>query len=185
MYAALFLVPWVLMYALSTLVMNHHDHGAPFQQPQFTPERTVAIESSFPAQATREEMAEQLLEELELPGRHDLGRVRDDGTLVINRHFPTGQRRITFDPKTRLAHIEQTTYDGTKVLSQLHRRRGYASPFLKDDLWGLSVDAFVIALLFWLISGLWMWWELRITRRLGAAALLAGSVAFAIFMVTL
>jgi len=37
-------------------------------------------------------------------------------------------------------------------------------------------------MIFWALSGLWMWWEMKVTRGLGAAALLAGAGLFALFL---
>jgi hypothetical protein len=40
-------------------------------------------------------------------------------------------------------------------------------------------------MLFWMISGLWLWWEIRSTRRWGMLALGTGLGIFAFFLVVL
>ena len=38
----------------------------------------------------------------------------------------------------------------------------------------VSVDIVVAAMVFWALSGVWMWWEMRATRRWGAVCLIVG-----------
>ena len=58
-------------------------------------------------------------------------------------------------------------------------------PYLLDDVWASSVDLFWIAVLFWSLSGLWLWWELKTTRRLGALFLSGGLAVFGLFLAVL
>jgi hypothetical protein len=91
--------------------------------------------------------------------------------------------RVTYDRTSRNAVIErQQAHTGT-VLERLHRRRGYQHPYFKEDAWAFSVDVFVAGMLFWVLSGLWMFWELKGTRSLGGIALLGGAAAFVFFLV--
>lgn len=61
------------------------------------------------------------------------------------------------------------------MLARLHMRQGFRSQYAVDDAWAVSVDLVIGDMLFWVGSGLWLWWELEITRRLGGLAMLAGS----------
>ena len=76
MYLALFLVPMVLMYALSTMALNHHHfvrglYGG--ERPPFKKERELDYLRIFPAGATPQTMA-RLTESV--PGRPP-GRARN------------------------------------------------------------------------------------------------------------
>ena len=64
----------------------------------------------------------------------------------------------------------------------MHRRRGY-NRYALENTWGFTVDAAVVTMMFWSLSGVWMWWELKSTRRLGWLSLTAGLALFAIFLV--
>jgi hypothetical protein len=66
----------------------------------------------------------------------------------------------------------------------MHRRRGYQHAAL-DDSWAFSVDLVIAAMIFWVLSGLWMWWELRATWRLGALFAAGGLALFALFLFTI
>ena len=71
------------------------------------------------------------------------------------------------------------------MLERYHRRRGYATGYGVDTAWAISVDLVIIAMVFWVLSGLWMWWEMKVTRIAGALAVLTGSALFAIFLATI
>jgi hypothetical protein len=70
-------------------------------------------------------------------------------------------------------------------LNRFHRRRGYAQSYLPDIVMAISVDAVIVALVFWALSGLWMWWEMRATRLWGIAFAGAGIGFFGLLMVVL
>jgi hypothetical protein len=40
-------------------------------------------------------------------------------------------------------------------------------------------------MVFWVASGLWMWWEMKVTRRLGLTALAGGVGVFALYLLTM
>jgi hypothetical protein len=68
-------------------------------------------------------------------------------------------------------------------LERFHRRRGFATGYALDTVWAVTVDALIVALVVWVLSGLWMWWEMTATRKLGAVAALGGLAVFALFVV--
>ena len=187
MYLALFLFPWVLMYAFSTLVMNHRalfvsrygEGPIPFET-----ERRIVYDGVFPENAGLETIAKQLLTSVGLDGAHGVSR-RKDGTIAINRNDLVTPRRLTYSPADRTLVIERMQRRPNAFLERFHRRRGYATGYGLDTVWAGSVDLFIIAMVFWVASGLWMWWEMKVTRRLGLSSLLGGVGVFALYLLTL
>jgi hypothetical protein len=187
LYLALFLAPWVLMYAVSTLAMNHRAHfiekygrgPAPWLKERELPYPGTLAEGTSPRDAAR-----QILDALELDGAHNVNR-RPDGTLVITRQDLLTPRRITYTPGTQQVLIEKTESRPHALLERFHRRRGYNTGYLLDTIWAVSVDLVIVALLFWAVSGLWMWWEMKATRRIGAVGTLAGLALFATYLLTI
>jgi hypothetical protein len=187
LYLALFLAPWVLMYALSTLVMNHRAHfvekygrgPAPWVK-----ERELAYQGTLPDQASPRDAARQILDSVDLDGAHNVNR-RPDGTLVITRQDLLTPRRVTYTPGTRQLLIERAESRPNALLERFHRRRGYNTGYLLDTVWAVSVDVVIAALIFWAVSGLWMWWEMNATRLVGAVGALAGVALFATYLVTI
>lgn len=184
MYTALFLSPWVLIYALSTMAMNHRaffqeyygDKGSTFEV-----EREFTYEGSIPEGADAQTMAALILTSLDLYGTHNV-RGSLEKTLTINRNDPTTPRRITFEPATGKLTIMRREFRTSEFLEHMHRRRGYRNDRFLEDLWAFSVDVFIVVMLLWAGSGLWMWWEMSITRKLGAACLLGSAAVFTFFL---
>lgn len=181
MYLALFLAPWVLMYTISTAEMNHRNlfpGGAPPFENAGQRKLTADVSTLPPAAA-----AQAILAELGMEGAHQLARPQPEGKLVILRHSALSPMRITYTPADRSAVLEKRTFRTTAFLEMMHRRRGWQHPYLLEDAWAFSVDLVIVVMVFWIVSGLWMWWELRVTRRLGALFLLGGMALFAFFLV--
>jgi hypothetical protein len=185
MYLGLALCPWMLMYALSTLAMNHRalftaNYGS--GPVPFVTEREMIYDRVFPPGSDLSTIAAQILVSVGLDGAHDVSR-RQDGAIVIARKDLLSPRRITFTPTTRRLLIEKTTSRPNEFLERFHRRRGYATGYGLDTVWAVTVDLVIVAMVFWTLSGLWMWWELKATWRLGTVALVAGVGLFAFFLV--
>ena len=188
MFTGLFLAPWMLMYALSTLVMAHRELVLSFystRTPAMVTERELDYTRSFSATATREDIGKQILQDLGLEGRYSVSGGRNGQPLVVNRQQALGARRITFDAAARKIGIQREEFRALTFLERLHRRRGYDQPYLLEDTWGLTVDMAVVVMVFWSLSGIWLWWELKPTRRWGLITLVAGPTLFAVFILLL
>ena len=187
MYLALFLFPWMLMYALSTAVMNHRAYfverygSGPIP---FEAERTITYDGVFPENAELRTTSQQILASLDLDGAHNVSR-RKDGAIVINRNDLTTPRRLTYSPADRTVLIERMAPRPNAFLERFHRRRGYATGYRLDTLWAVSVDLVLVAMMFWVASGLWMWWEMKVTRPLGLSALVLGAATFGFYLMLL
>jgi hypothetical protein len=187
MYLALFLFPWVLMYAVSTLVMNHRDIFTRKYGPgpiPFVKERQFVYDGTLPVDADPDTIARQILTSTGFDGAHTVAR-RKDGPVVITRNDLITPRRLTYSPADRTLLIETAERRPNAFLERFHRRRGYATGYHLDNLWAVSVDLAIVSMMFWVVSGLWMWWEMKATRVLGAAAILSGAGLFALLLTTL
>lgn len=188
MYLALFLTPWMLMYALSTMAMNHSHffddwYGEPERVYETVDERALNIE--FSEGVNNRQAAQQILDALGMNGAHGFNGTLENDRLVINRHNPVTPTRITFIPSSQKATIEEEVFRTPHVLERLHRTRGYKQDYWANDLWALIVDGVIISMVLWGLTGLWMWWELKITRRWGAIALAGGIALFSLFLFTI
>ena len=182
MYLGLFLFPWMLMYALSTLAMTHRSWFA--TQAPYEVERTVPFEAVFSESVEPKLVAGQVLASLGLDGAHSVTR-RKDGAYVINRSDLLTPRRLTYSPADHTVTVERLPLQTYSFLARFHRRRGYATGYGWDTAWAATVDVAIIGMMLWVLSGLWMWWEMTVTRRWGTVALLGGGGLFAAFLLTL
>jgi hypothetical protein len=188
LYLALFLTPWMLMYAISTVAMNHRGwfedyYGERAVQWEVESEERYAV--TLGADPSRAEVANQILSHLGIEGAHNTGG-RLGRRITITRDNPWDTRRITFTPSDSLLKVERRLSRLPVILESLHRRRGgYQHPIVTEHLWSVTVDLVIIAMMFWAGSGIWMWWEMSVTRRLGAIALGVGLLLYAFFLVTI
>jgi hypothetical protein len=179
MYLALFLTPWVLMYALSTLAMTHRAafhqsfHTSPWEK-----ETEQVLPARFSADATPDFMGDQILRYLHLDGGFRAALSKDKNTLTVLRNDPISPRRITYTLADGHLLVEKQAFAAQPFLERMHRRRGYGGSFVADNAWAVSVDVVIVAMTFWVLSGLWMWWELKVTRYTGIAVALSGIVLF-------
>jgi hypothetical protein len=188
LYLGLFLAPWMLMYALSTLLMTRRDFVLSFYPariPAMTVERELDYTRSFPANATPQQIGRGILEDLGLDGAHRLSGGTEGKPLVIDRLRSLGTKRIVFTPGNGKLTLEREEFRSLTFLERLHRRRGYQQPYAVEDAWAFTVDLAAIAMVLWALSGLWMWWELKPTRRWGAACLGFSAILFAVFAVAI
>jgi hypothetical protein len=188
LYLALFMSPWILMYAASTVVMNHRVlfrslYSGP--SPSLVMEREQPYDAVFSEGARPKQMADQILASLNLEGTFTANKRARDGAIVINRLDPITPRRITYQPADKKLTIERIPWETRAFLERMHRRRGYQYDRPLEDAWAVSVDLFIAAVILWVFSGIWMWWEMKATRRWGAIAAAAGIALFATFLVTI
>jgi len=189
MYLALFLSPWIVMYALSTMAMNHRKGLEEIfgnGPPKFERLKVVDVPAGVvKADSPRPENAKRLLDALKMDGMHNVPKARADGTLVVVRHPASAPVRITYRPDTGKALIEKQQGRFSFLLERMHRRRGYQHPYGVDKAWAFSVDLVIVVIVFWVLSGLWMWWELKSARRLGALSMAGGLALFAFLVAVL
>ncbi len=188
MYAALFLTPWVLMYALSTIVMNHREQFKEYYGGalvQWEHEREQPYTGKFTPETNARFMGEQIMRDLQLNGNFNVNMSKNRQKLTILRTHPVTPRRITYSLAEGKLLIEKQELRIQPFLESLHRRRGFQRMVLLDNLWGAAVDAVIVAMVVWILSGLWMWWELKLTRRTGAVFLSSGLVLFTVFLFTI
>ena len=186
MYLGLFLMPWIMMYALSTVVMNHrpsfskhYGGGLPWDREG---EQTLGLQ--FSPDATPQFMGEEILQALHIESDFyaTLSKNKQTLTIICTRLIP---RRITYSLADGKMLLEKQESAPQPFLEILHRRRGFGGRSLVGNGWAVSVDIVVMGMIFWVLSGLWMWWELKITRRIGALVAAAGLLLFALFLFTI
>ena len=177
MYLALFLTPWMAGYAASTLLMNHNA-----ARPQtFITDGARPYDAAFEPGTPPRAMAQQILSDLNLEGAFSVQPPAPDGRLTISRQDLVSPRRVVYFPADHRVTIEHVEADPVGFLYRFHRRRGYDQPFASDRAMAVSVDLVVVATVFWALSGLWMWWEMRATRVWGTLSAMAGFGLFALF----
>ncbi len=188
LYLALFLTPWMLIYALSGLVLNHGAavrafYGGSFGQFEKVEERPYS--AVFSTDADARVIGAQILDHLGLTGTFHVQGQPSSPRLVIVRNAPFAVHRITYVRAENRLLLEKQVFSAPVFLNRAHFRHGYEQPFLPAKVWAFVVDLAVAGMLFWAVSGLWMWWEIRPARLTGALVALAGCGLFAVLLFTI
>ena len=188
MYVALFLTPWMIVYGLSGLVLNHFPlvralYGENLQKFEKVEEREYTTE--FSADADARMIGAQILSDLGLSGSFNAQGNPQQPRVVINRGGALVAHRVTYFRNEHRLLVERQRLAMPSFVNRAHFRHGYDQPFLASKAWGVIVDLVIVSMLFWIASGIWMWWEIKPARLWGAAFGIGGLALFALLLVTL
>jgi len=185
MYLGLFLVPWILMYTFSSLVFNHFGtirgwYGGNLNVYEKADE--IEYKDAFSVDVTPKEAAKQILLDLDRDGPHLIrGHLKDNQFTVIRQNIYRNTRIIYFPKEGRII-IEEQKPQVPGMLTRMHMRHGFQQDYLPMKLWGLGVEITILAMLFWIASGVWLWWMIKPARLWGALSAIAGLGLFGILL---
>jgi hypothetical protein len=185
MYLALFLTPWILMYALSSLVFNHIGtisgwYGGRLNN--FEKVEEVDYRNALAVDLPPADAAKQILLDLNLAGAHFVPANSAPDRLVITRTASHTVTRITYLKDDGKLIIEKASPNLPSMLTRAHMRHGFEQDYPSVTFSSLAVELTVLAMLFWIASGLWMWWEIKPARKWGAVFALLGISLFSVML---
>ena len=183
LYLGMLLLPWLLMYALSTVLFNHGDTFRPYRpaDPQWLPwwEKSYAIEVPAGTDGLRATAA-RILADHGLTGA--FGVQRQGQRLNINVQNFRQPLRLSYDPAQRILRAEKKKTSWVEVFIRLHQRAGYGQPGWLNQLWAVMVDVYCVTTLVWIATGLFLWWKRPSVRGWGFVAIGGGVGTLAILL---
>src|SRR5689334_10556531 len=132
LYLGIGLAPWFLVYALSSVILNH---GNWFERPgDNVPEWTKRFERAYRLPPIKDDdsawvLGEKVLADHGMTGRFG-ARFDDDDNLVVLRHKLLGAVRLTYFPKEGRILAEDQRFSLRQALTAAHFRSGYGYPYL-------------------------------------------------------
>ena len=186
LYLALALIPWMLIYALSAITLNHREFFNKFitlGPQELVQEKETIYMGTIADDAGPRMMAEQILSDIGLDGSYWANENKNRGTVTIFRMDPLKPKRLTFYSADGKLVIEGQVVQTISFMRRMHFRRGYQNNFLMDDIWALTIDIAIFAIIFWGFSGLYMWWKRPSARLWGIVAISGGFVTFVVLMI--
>src|ERR1044071_556634 len=164
LYLGLALLPWLLMYGVSSAIIIHFNPIEPlpkelaFEKPYDKP---VDLKGPNNANNTPElrATAARILKDLDMEGGFWVDKPNAD-TLHIDRFSFRGNSSLTYSAKKQTLKLERQKMRVPQVIQRMHFRGGFHQPDFANNAWGVLVDLACIAILFWVISGAIMWWQL-------------------------
>jgi len=181
LYIGLFLSPFILIFCISVLALNHS--GWLNKKVPILHEPVVKTKiRQFPHNTSELNTAKAIISELKIDGEID---------FIFKRanHFafpvtkPGLKLMIDVDTLTKDVTINRTVEGTLRATNYLHKMPGPHnenirgnSPFLK--LWRVLADTVVYLLLFLSASGVFLWYFLKVERKLGIFVIVLGVVTF-------
>jgi hypothetical protein len=186
LYSALFFLPWFLSYGLSAAIFNH-----PRWFDSTEVKRKLLFDRSYPVEcpnpiADLRPFAERALRDSGLDGQFAVrAEDFDSVTIVIIQDRFLSNTVVTWKSASRRLIATRSGLDWRKLLTRIHTRGGFETPGFLRNLWSVIVDVVQVAMMFWIASGLYMWWRLKRYRGWGLVALGCGNALFAAFLLKL
>jgi hypothetical protein len=189
LYLGLFISPFVLVYALSAIALNHAVLPWGGRDGRVAAEQTVNVGPQAGEDSVQ--LAKDLRRELGLQG--EIGFVnRDEAkqTLAFPIERPGELRKVEVDLATGRTRIETRRTGVWDAVIYLHKKPGPHNVKLRGNwgpmrAWAWLADASVYALMLSSLTGIYLWAILRAERKVGLLFLGGGVVTFSLAVVAL
>jgi hypothetical protein len=206
LFAGLALCPWVALYGLTALLFNHPTLAAGSVVRAARPIGHVG-RAKVPSAAS---LAVSLVDSLNAGagGRGVAYRLVDPDSAVssggVQFLMTVGDTvyRVSYDARdgtiTGRPTAGESKLDPRNFLTALHKTRGYSNPKAKGRAdgrapqssgarwgWAFVVDAVGLLMLFWVCSGLAMWWQVRALRVAGGLVLATSVIVATVLIASL
>ncbi|MFN7936286.1 MAG: PepSY domain-containing protein [Bryobacteraceae bacterium] len=185
LYLALVLLPWFLMYGVSSIPFSHNQYFNELDQKSGIPLWTQRLERPYEApvpEGNLRPLAKQVVMDLGLAGNY--GAYRPPGSKYIEIYAATflHATRARYFPEEKRITLEDRRFRFDQFLTGMHARGGFRHDGALEIAWSIVIDLFCLAMLLWIASGIYMWWSLPGLRRWGWLALGTGMASFALFL---
>jgi len=182
LYLGLFLLPWVIMFGVSSIPLNH------VMSPDPVTWRQVA-EHPFnatvpPAGANLRPLGREMMNAAGVNGGYFVNRATPTQVNVNHPDFVTPVRLIYHADQGKVI-VEHRNFSSRQFITGMHFRGGYDMDGVGDSIWALFVDLTSVGLILWIATGIYMWWNLPSTRNWGWLALGSGIVVFVVIIAAL
>lgn len=188
LYAGLVLAPWVLLYAISSVVFSHNRYFDERDKAKGAPAWFTLSEEPFdaavPDDSTLREFGRKILEEHGIEGAFGVYRQgQEQINIYVHRIWSSTQLKYMVREKRLIIQAKRFRLD--HALTGFHAKGGFDQDRLRDDAWAIAVDAICVGFLVWVASGFYMWMESGRRRVSGSIALGSGVLLFAVLVAVL
>ena len=130
-----------------------------------------------------EEAVGDLRDLLEVIAEDESSSLRSAPDLKMRVRVDDEEWRVDYDLRNggiseRRSGEARMDFSLRSFLMRLHVSRGYPTETSVRSIWGIIVDVTAALMIFWALSGVIMWWQLKPTRNTGMLALGSG-ISFA------
>lgn len=191
LYLGLFLMPWVLLYGISSIPFSHTAWFDAQDKAKGLPNWTPLFERTYEKPAPEgdgiRDWGRQVLADTGLLQRFGAAvnfGVYRQGPEQVNIYVYSfwQSAQVKYFPATGRLIAEEKRFRWDHFLTGMHAKGGFDQEGWISDSWAVVVDLVCLSFLAWIASGLYMWWGLPSLRRWGWIALLSGCASFALFL---
>ncbi len=185
LYFGLFISPFILIFSFSLLAINHEGFLTPAKKLPVIRTKLDKIPFGSSDLAT----ARAICRELGLNGEIDY--ISKEGNNIFFPVSEPGLRTtIRINTLTDSAIITHEMQGTMRAMSYLHKMPGPHNEAIRGNtlflkIWRVMADAVVYVVLFLTVSGIFLWYFLKIERNLGLFSLTLGIVFFASLLLLL
>lgn len=187
LYLALLLVPWFLMYGISSYVFNHPRYFEQRDKAKNLPLWTKVLERDYDVPVPEGDLrplGTRVVNDLGLSGAYGAYRQGPDRiNIYVYTFLKSTQIKYLLNEKKIIVETRRFRFD--QFLTGMHAKGGFEQERIQDSLWGVVVDLVCLGFVLWIATGILMWWSLPATRNWGWIALLSGIATFVWFVLAL
>ena len=190
LFLGLALLPWFLMYGLSSIPFAHtaffERRDAAKGLPMWTLRATHTVYLPVPEDPRElRALGATLLRQADV-STSSFGVYRQSPTQVnvYAYSFRHSTQLKYFIDQQRMT-VEDRRFRWDQFLTGMHGRGGFEQEGLLDRSWSVIVDLVCLAIALWIASGLYMWWGLQGSRTWGFVTIGAGAATFLFFTMRL
>ena len=182
----LFISPFLLVFAVSTLLFNHT--WKPWES-RAEAEKSGPLSVEIPEELEGIDQAQAIMRQVGVSG--EIRNIfRPEGRLLIPGMTPGRNTVINVDLITGMAEVEQRKTGFWDVLFYLHKSPGPHNANIRGNwvftrMWTWLMDTVVYAILLISVSGIYLWTVIKAERKTGLILLGAGCLSFAVMVSTI
>jgi hypothetical protein len=186
MYSGLLLLLFFLKFGISAIpfahgrLFNAYYDDRPQWETRFEGPYTIAV----PDDADIRVIGANIMHDMGLSGSFGAWRQNKNRISVNIFSFRRSIRMIYRIDEHKII-VEDKLFRWDHFLHKFHWIGGYHQNRLIHDFWALMIDLVCLAVLVWIITGLYMWWQVPASRTPGMIALALGWGTFILFVIML
>jgi len=181
LYFGLFISPFVLIFSISALVLNHTDFINRSNPIKNLPDIKTRIDK-IPYDTTDLQTAKGIIKKLGIKGEIDYVS-QNENQISFPVILPGLTTKIKINKQTKEVLITKKEEGSLRATNFLHKMPGPHNVKLRGNSlfmqnWKIVADLVVYMLLFLSASGIFLWYFLKAERKLGWAAIIFGAISF-------
>ncbi len=187
LYLGLFLTPWVLMYAVSSIPFAHNVFFEQRDKALNLPLWTKTFEGAYdlgpiPEAGSLRPLAAKVARDFRLQDE-SFGAYRPNPQqLIVYVHTFWRATQLRYYVNEKRIVVERRRFRWEHFLTGMHARGGFEDHRFFPVAWSLVVDLVCLGFLLWIVSGIYMWWSLPGLRNWGWVAVVGGMLSFILFL---